>query len=150
MYKKVQRFRQERQDGLKKEKTPSADTQQKSNGYISLVKHNKEGKVIHTAVFKTDPNKAAELLKDEKTDISNSLGEIHVYSEEVLKEWLSDSNMVIDKKFGVRIFFSLIQNNHIKYDPDWYLDMLRLERAVCEIEPYRSMAYFHHYILKKI
>ncbi len=33
----------------------------KSKGYLSLVKHNKEGKVLHTAVFNEDPQKALKL-----------------------------------------------------------------------------------------
>jgi len=121
----------------------------RSKGRLSLIKHNKEGKVIHTAVFDANPRKAVELLKDIDTDCSKSFGKRHVYSEEELIKWAENSGMGIVKKYGVRTFFSLIQDNSIKYDADWYSDMLMLERAVSGTEPYRSIAFFHHYILIK-
>ena len=121
----------------------------KNNGLISLVKHNKDGKVLHTAVFKAAPAEAMSLFEDVKSDSSKTFGERYLYDEADMLDWLEGTNMEISKKYGVRTFFSLIQDNAIKYDPVWYSGMLRLEREVSEVEPYRSIAFFNHYILVK-
>lgn len=121
----------------------------KNNGRISLVKHNKDGKVLHTAVFKADPAEAMSLFEDAKSDSSKTFGERYLYDEADMLDWLEGTNMEIYKKYGVRTFFSLIHDNAIKYDPVWYSGMLKLEREVSEVEPYRSIAFFHHYILVK-
>lgn len=120
----------------------------KVKGRMSIVKHNKEGKVFQAAVFNVNPEKAMSYYQND-VHSSKTFGEAYLYSEKDLREWVTPKNIKVLEKYGVRTFFSLVQNNDIKYDSDWYLKMLNLEREVSKREPYKSVSFFNHYILVK-
>jgi len=121
----------------------------KPNGVLSIVKHNKYGKVIHKSVFNANPSEALKLLEDSRNDDSTTFGERFLYSNEDIEKWCSENGAIIDKIFGVRTFFSLIQDNSIKYDSDWYKKMFELELKVSSISDFQKVAFFNHLLIKK-
>ena len=119
----------------------------KDNGTLSLVKHNRTGKIIQKAVFENEIDEALGLIQD-KAAASVNFGRINEYSLRDLEEYTADL-YDIHKVYGVRIFFGL-QRNEFKSEPEWMQNMFRLECAAEEIPQFRDIAFFHHVILKKL
>jgi len=117
----------------------------KSDGILSIVNHNKCGVIIHNAVFNNNADEAINLL--DGADSSNVFGKIESYNPEDLIKW--GDGLKIEKILGVRIFYALQQNNDAKYEPDWIDKMFELEMKVCDLEPYKSIAFLHHVLLRK-
>jgi SAM-dependent methyltransferase len=117
----------------------------KPGGFLSIVKHNKAGKILHKAVFEYKINEAQDLLNNGKV-ISANFGTINEYDNRELEKYCEET-FTIDKIYGVRMFFAL-QRNELKMEPDWISDMYNLECSTEEIPEFRNIAYFHHIILK--
>ncbi len=117
----------------------------KPNGFVSIVKHNKAGKIMHKAVFDYKINEALELVNNGKA-ISENFGIINEYDNCELEQFCKGS-FEISKIYGVRTFFAL-QRNELKMEPDWISNMYHLECSTEEIPEFRDISYFHHIILK--
>lgn len=118
----------------------------KEGGTISLVKHNKLGKVMQKAVFEYNIEEALTLINNGNI-ISDTFGEIDEYTNAELEKYV-EGHFHIKKVYGVRMFFGL-QRNEIKAENDWMTKMLELECAAEEIPAFRDIAFFHHIILSK-
>lgn len=118
----------------------------KDDGIVSIVKHNKAGKVMHKAVFENNTDEAMSLLKGEKS-VSLNFGTINEYEMEELRDYIAEK-FVIDKKYGIRTFYG-IQPNSFKEDSDWEERMFELECVVENNPVYAEVAFFHHLFLKK-
>lgn len=119
----------------------------KKDGTISIVKHNKLGKIMQKAILEYNIEEALSLLVNENIKSSN-FGTINLYENEDIKKYSQDT-LKIEDFYGVRIFFAL-QNNDLKKEPDWLSKMFILERKVDQISHFRDIAFFHHLIIKKI
>jgi len=115
-------------------------------GILSVVKHNRAGRVIHAAVFDNNFDAAMNLL--DGGEPTNTFGKINYYNPEDLTEW--GNGLKIEKILGAGIFGRLQQNDDAKYEPDWIDKMFELEMKVCDLEPYKSIAFLHHVLLRKI
>jgi len=121
----------------------------KSNGLLSLVKHNRVGRVFQTAVFKNDPKKAISLLDDNTNDKSNYLGTQYLYTNNDAAMMIERYCGIVDRILGMRAFYALGQDNGVKYDVEWYQNMIALETAVADIDEYKKAAFHSHLIIKK-
>lgn len=117
----------------------------KADGYVSLVKHNKSGKIMHKAVFDNDVELAMDLLKNGQA-VSRNFGIINEYELSDLKSYCRGL-FGVSRIYGIRTFFGL-QNNEYKNDSGWIEKMYELESAVESIPDFRNLAYFHHIILE--
>ena len=118
----------------------------KPNGMISILKHNRPGRVMQMAVLLNNFEHVHELL-DGHPGISPQYGEIRYYEDEELLQWASE--LKIKKVLGMRTFWDLQQSQEIQSDVNWQKQMMQLEQRVSEIDVYRNIAFFHHIILKK-
>ena len=118
----------------------------KGGGILSVVKHNKVGRIIQKVVFENNADEAAILL--DGGDSSNTFGRIGYYNSEDLVKW--GNNLKIEKILAVRTFYALQQNNDIKYEPDWIDKMFKVEMKVCDLEPYKSISYLNHVLMIKL
>lgn len=118
----------------------------KNNGELSIVKHNKTGKIMQKAVFENDIDTALKLLHKEDA-VSANFGTIHEYGDTELEDY-AKGKFVIQNKYGVRIFFGL-QRNEFKEEKSWISKMYTLESKAEEIPDFRDIAFFHHFILCK-
>ena len=121
----------------------------KPNGILSIVKHNRVGRVLHTAVFKNDPEKALTILDEYANDKNNYLGTQYIYSNDDLTTWIRKSGGEVVKIMGMRAFYALGQDNEIKYTDNWYQNTLALENCVAEIDAYRNAAFLNHVLIIK-
>lgn len=118
----------------------------KPKGFVSIVKHNKAGKVMHKAVFEYKIDEALELLNNGDA-MSVNFGKVEEYDNCQLERYC-EGLFKIEKVFGVRTFFAL-QRNELKMNPNWISDMYNLECSIEEIAEFRDIAYFHHIIIKQ-
>lgn len=115
----------------------------KKDGFVSVIKHNKAGRIMQKAVFDYDIDAVKALLNGER-NTSKNFGEIKHYEDADLQI----SGFQIEKNYGICAFYGL-QENKIKYQNGWSETMLDIEMSVSENEVFRSIAFFHHIILRK-
>lgn len=118
----------------------------KPDGFISIVKHNKAGKIMQKAVLEYKIDEAIALINNGNVESVN-FGLIDGYDNSELLNYC-EGKFEIDKIFGIRTFYAL-QRNDIKSDPDWITSMFKLECMAEEIPEFRNIAFFHHIILIK-
>lgn len=119
----------------------------KPEGVVSIVKHNRMGKIMQKAVFEYKPQEVLTLLRGEDV-ASQSFGTIQEYEDEELEVY-AKGKLKIDRCFGIRVFYAL-QSNDLKTGADWKDNMMQLECAAAEVPELRNIAFFHHVILKRV
>lgn len=119
----------------------------KAGGALSIVKHNRPGRVMQMTVLLNDFESANNLL-DGKDGMTSKFGAIHYYEDEDIMKWCDGFRTI--KTYGIRTFWDLQQNQDIQETIEWQENMIQLEKRVSEIEEYRSIAFFHHILFKKI
>lgn len=118
----------------------------KPGGTLSIVKHNRAGRVMQMAVMLDDIEKANELL-DGKNIATSKFGVINDYEDKMISEWNVGLRCV--DSFGIRTFWDLQQNQE-KHDlEEWQDKMMQLEMRVSQIAEYRKIAFFHHLLFTK-
>lgn len=118
----------------------------KPDGTLSLVKHNRAGRVMQMVVLLNEFERAKKLL-DGKDDVASKYGVIRYFEDTDITNWCKDFD--IRKVYGIRTFWDLQQNQQLHTDLQWQEKMIELEQRVSEIDEYRSIAFFHHLIAKK-
>lgn len=118
----------------------------KPNGRISLVKHNRAGRVMQMVVLLNDFDHAHSLL-DGCDSTASKYGAIRYYEDEDIEKWCP--NLKITKTLGMRTFWDMQQNQEIHKVADWQNKMIEMEMRVSDMDGYRDIAFFHHLTIKK-
>ncbi|WP_408069349.1 class I SAM-dependent methyltransferase [Butyrivibrio sp. JL13D10] len=118
----------------------------KPGGILSIVKHNEYGKAFAYAVLNDNPAAALDVL-DKYTEES-AFGSRNVYSNEYLADFFADDAELKDV-FGIRTLFGLSSNNEIKFNEEWYSNMLELETKAGAIDEYKKVAFYNHLVFRK-
>lgn len=118
----------------------------KPGGMLSIVKHNRFGRVMQMAVLLNNFESANDLL-DGKDGVASQFGVIRYYDDSDIVKWCE--GLAVSKVYGIRTFWDLQQNQEIQEDAAWQEKMLEIETRVSEIEEFRAIAFFHHLILRK-
>lgn len=118
----------------------------KPNGLLSIVKHNRAGRVMQMAVLLDELEKANELL-DGKNSTASKFGAIRYYEDEMISEWTA--GLKYKDCFGIRTFWDLQQNQEKHNSEEWQDRMMRLELRVSQMDEYRQIAFFHHLLFTK-
>lgn len=118
----------------------------KKNGYLSVLKHNKAGRVMQMVVLLNNFEHANELLVGENGH-AQQFGNINYYEDTEILEW--SDKFELERILGMRTFWDLQQNQETQKDNTWQEKMLEMELKVSELEEYKSIASFHHVILRK-
>ena len=118
----------------------------KTGGMMSIIKHNRPGRVMQMAVLLDDVEKANRLLNGEDSTASQ-YGAIRYYEDEDIIRWAPA--LQLRECLGIRTFWDLQQNQEKHGDEAWQSRMLELEMRISGMEPFKSIAFFHHLILTK-
>ena len=118
----------------------------KTGGTLSIVKHNRAGRVMQMAVLLDDMEKANDLL-DGNDSVSGQFGAIRYYEDEQIAKW--NKGLKLLDTFGIRTFWDLQQNQEKHATEEWQMRMMQLEMRVSKIEEYRKIAFFHHLLFTK-
>ena len=119
----------------------------KKDGFISLVKHNRPGRVMQMVVLLNDFESANSLL-DGNDGMTSKFGAIQYYEDEDIEKWCD--KLKITKTLGMRTFWDMQQNQELHKDSNWQQKMIEMELRVSDIEEYKNIAFFHHLFLEKI
>lgn len=119
----------------------------KPEGCLSIVKHNRAGKIMQKVVFENNTEEALQLLRKESAHSVN-FGTINEYGIDMLKTYC-EGLFHVEKLYGVRTFYGL-QRNEWKQTDEWLTNMYSLECVTEEIPAFRDIAFFQHVILKVI
>lgn len=118
----------------------------KKDGIISIVKHNRAGRVMQMAVLLDDFEKANEIL-DGKDSTASKFGTIRYYEDNDITKW--EPQITVSDILGIRTFWDLQQNQQKHGDEAWQEKILQLELRVSQMREYKNIAFFHHLLLKK-
>ncbi len=118
----------------------------KNNGYLSISKHNKAGRVMQMVVLLNNFEHANELLEG-KNGHAQQFGTINYYQDTEILKW--SDKFKIERILGIRTFWDLQQNQDIHRDKTWQDNILEVELKVSELKEYIAIASFHHVILRK-
>ncbi|WP_294353717.1 methyltransferase domain-containing protein [uncultured Clostridium sp.] len=118
----------------------------KKGGLISILKHNRPGRVMQMVVLLNNFEHADELLKG-KRGVASKFGSINYYNDDDLLKW--SSKLEIEKVLGMRTFWDLQQNQDVHKDREWQEKMISIEEKVSNIEEFKNIAFFHHIFLRK-
>ena len=118
----------------------------KPHGVLSIVKHNRAGRVMQMAVLLDDFDKANDLL-DGSNSTASKFGTIRYYEDEMILKWTPGLKNV--DCFGVRTFWDLQQNQEKHNTEDWQNRMMQLEMRVSQMDDYRNISFFHHLLFSK-
>ena len=117
----------------------------KDDGMISIIKHNKAGKIMQKVVFEYNVEDALKLLENENV-ASVNFGVIDEYENGALETY-SKGKLKIENVYGLRMFYAL-QRNELKTDEAWLSNMFEIECKAEQLPEFRDIAFFHHVILK--
>lgn len=118
----------------------------KVDGLLSVLKHNRLGRVMQMAVLLNDFEQANDLL-DGKESHAVKYGTIRYYEDEDLVKWAP--KLKITKVLGMRTFWDLQQEQSIQKDQKWQTDMMQLEERVSDKPAFKQIAFFHHVFMTK-
>lgn len=118
----------------------------KKDGLLSVVKHNRAGRVMQMVVLLNDFDKANALL-DGQDGTASRYGTIRYYEDADVETWANQLQIV--QTLGMRTFWDLQQNQEIQQSADWQKRMLEMEMRVSEMEEYKAIAFFHHLMIRK-
>ena len=121
----------------------------KSGGFLSIIKHNEHGKVNSIAVSESDPKKALEFYHGTVQNENDIFGTINYYDIYGLLKNIR-CPYIIQKEYGIRIFFGNIADNTVKYNEKWGEEMFRIEFFLSDKKPYADIAFWKHYFVKKL
>ncbi|MFY9594599.1 MAG: class I SAM-dependent methyltransferase [Caldicoprobacterales bacterium] len=121
----------------------------KPNGIISIVKHNRAGRIMQKAIFENNLDEAISIINSETMD-TISFGRINYYELTHIIEWVDPISIHIDKVLGIRTFWGLQQNNEIKYNKAWQEKMFKLEMKVSDIDDFIKISFFNHILFRKV
>ena len=119
----------------------------KRDGILSIVKHNKNGRIIQALAKDYDLKDVHHLLNGGYS-YSSAFGDIKYYDNESVVSW-SDNQLTIQETFGVRAVAS-IQDGEIQQKEGWLTNMLEIEKVLCRKDEFIPIAFFNHIRLKKV
>ncbi len=118
----------------------------KPGGTLSIVRHNREGRIIQAAVCEVNFSEAKRLLSGEDS-FSETFGDIKYYDNDELLSMLN-GRFEIEKVQGIRALASL-HDAVTQNSEGWLEDMLHLENELLKRSEFVAVSYFNHIIMIK-
>ena len=118
----------------------------KKNGKLSIVKHNRNGRVMQMVVLLNNFDEANNLLDGHNSN-AQQFGTINYYNNSDITNWCN--GLVLQQTYGLRTFWDLQQNQEIQKDTEWQRKMIKIEMKVSQNPDFQRIAFFHHLIFEK-
>lgn len=118
----------------------------KQNGKLSIVKHNRNGRVMQMVVLLNNFDEANNLL-DGHNSTAQQFGTINYYDDSDITKWCD--GFALQESYGLRTFWDLQQNHEIQKDEEWQKKMIDIEMRVSQNPDFQKIAFFHHLIFEK-
>ncbi len=117
----------------------------KPNGKLSVVKHNRNGRIMQMIVLLNNFDEAQNLLDGHNSN-AQQFGTINYYEDSDITNWCD--GFTLKQTFGLRTFWDLQQNQEIQKDEEWQKKMLDIEMRVSQNPDFQKIAFFHHLIFE--
>lgn len=117
------------------------------NGKLSIVKHNRNGRVMQMVVLLNNFEEATNLLNGFNSQ-AQQFGTINYYDDSDISNWCD--GLVLQQTYGLRTFWDLQQNQEIQKDEEWQKKMIGIEMRVSQNPDFQKIAFFHHLIFQKL
>ena len=118
----------------------------KPSGKLSIVKHNRNGRVMQMVVLLNNFDEANNLLDGHNSN-AQQFGTIKYYDDSDITDWCA--GFVLQESFGLRTFWDLQQNQEIQKDEEWQKKMMDIEVKVSQNPDFQDIAFFHHLIIRR-
>ena len=118
----------------------------KKKGKLSIVKHNRNGRVMQMVVLLNNFDEANNLLNGQNSN-AQQFGTINYYDNSDITNWCS--GFVLQQTYGLRAFWDLQQNQEIQKDEEWQNKMIDIEMRVSQDLDFQRISFFHHLIFEK-
>ena len=118
----------------------------KKKGKLSIVKHNRNGRVMQMVVLLNNFDEANNLLDGQNSN-AQQCGTINYYDDCDVSNWCS--GLILQQSYGLRTFWDLQQNQEIQKDEEWQNKMIDIEMRVSQNPDFQKIAFFHHLIFEK-
>lgn len=118
----------------------------KNSGKLSIVKHNRNGRVMQMVVLLNNFEEANNLI-DGHNSKAQQFGTINYYDDNDISNWCS--GFVLQQTFGLRTFWDLQQSQEIQQNEGWQKNMIDIEMRVSQNSDFQRIAFFHHLIFEK-
>ncbi|HEX4197715.1 MAG TPA: methyltransferase [Caulobacteraceae bacterium] len=118
-------------------------------GRLSLIAPNRPGEVLAKAARGVDPAAAFALLDTETNRTVTFDHTVRRIDAETAVEALERAGCAVTARFGGRCINDLLPDSAPKGDPTFFADLLRLELAVCDREPYLRTGFFWQLVARK-
>ena len=118
----------------------------KPSGKLSIVKHNRNGRVMQMVVLLNNFDEANNLLDGHNSN-AHQFGTINYYDDSDITKWCD--GFALQESYGLRTFWDLQQNQEIQKDGDWQKKMIDIEMRVSHNPDFQKIAFFHHLIFEK-
>ena len=118
----------------------------KKNGKLSIVKHNRNGRVMQMVVLLNNFDEANNLLDGHNSN-AQQFGTINYYNNSDITNWCN--GLVLQQTYGLRTFWDLQQNQEIQKDTEWQRKKIKIEMKVSQNPDFQRIAFFHHLIFEK-
>ena len=109
-------------------------------GALSVLAPNPVADVLRAAIRSEDPRAAVDLLSAEHFTTETFRHEVRRVSAEEAQAALLALGLGEIRRFGIRAVTDYIVNEQLKYDPEFYAELERLELALHDREPYLRTA----------
>ena len=118
----------------------------KENGKLSIVKHNRNGRVMQMVVLLNNFDEANNLLDGHNSN-AQQFGTINYYDDSDILDWCN--GLVLQQTYGLRTFWDLQQDQEIQKEEEWQKMMIDIEMRVSQDIDFQRISFFHHLIFKK-
>ena len=118
----------------------------KPNGKLSIVKHNRNGRVMQMVVLLNNFEEATNLLNGCNSQ-AQQFGTINYYDDSDIANWCN--GLALQQTYGLRTFWDLQQNQEIQRDEEWQKKIIDIEMRVSQNPDFQRIAFFHHLMFEK-
>ena len=118
----------------------------KQDGRLSIVKHNRNGRIMQMVVLLNNFDQANNLLDGQNSN-AQQFGTIKYYDDSDISNWCR--GLVLQQTYGLRTFWDLQQNQEIQKDEEWQKKMINIEMRVSQNPDFQRISFFHHLIFEK-
>lgn len=118
----------------------------KPSGKLSIVKHNRNGRVMQMVVLLNNFDEANNLLDGHNSN-AQQFGIINYYDDKDIIEWCD--GLSLKETYGLRTFWDLQQNQDIQKDEEWQKKMIEIEMRVSQNPDFQRVAFFYHLLFEK-
>ena len=117
----------------------------KPKGKLSIVKHNRNGRIMQMVVLLNNFDEANNLIDGHNSN-AQQFGTINYYEDDEITNWCD--RFKLQQTFGLRTFWDLQRNQDIQKDEEWQKNMIDIEMRVSQNSDFQKIAFFHHLIFE--